>query len=401
VTNSDGGIHIDNATAACVISGNTVEASNWGIWAFNTLAPISITGNTVRNPNPGGVGIAVASGGSNLVTISQNLIDGGTTPAVGTWGILITDYRTWFDWPPDASVSAVVNNNIIRHWEEGVYLWKHSAGTTLAASGTGNSITDTLYAVYGDGTGSTAYNFTGNWWGSTDAAAIADLMVGNITEAPWLTSGVDQEPGTPGFQPAALDTTPPTVSITRDDANPTKATSVVFSVDFSEEVASVDATDFVRAITGTVSANATVTVGDAGDSDPTTFTVTVDTVAGTGTLGLDIAAGTNIVDLAGNALVQTPTTDEAYTIDNTAPSTALTFPAAGAIYNEAGWTDSITGTASDTGGGTVANVKVSVQGCIPVSARGYTPWARRPEPTARRCLRGRDQYRLQRSSWLN
>ena len=67
------------------------------------------------------------------------------------------------------------------------------------------------------------------------------------------------------------------------------ANSVVFSVDFSEDVSNVDATDFTLALSG-VTANATVTVGNAGDSDASTYTVTVDTIAGDGTLGLDIAA---------------------------------------------------------------------------------------------------------------
>ena len=43
-----------------------------------------------------------------------------------------------------------------------------------------------------------------------------------------------------------IDNTVPTVAITRDDANPTNANSVVFSVDFSEDVVNVsDAADFV------------------------------------------------------------------------------------------------------------------------------------------------------------
>ncbi len=54
------------------------------------------------------------------------------------------------------------------------------------------------------------------------------------------------------------------------------------------------------------------------------YTVTVDTIAGDGTLGLDIAGGNNITDIATNALNTTPTTDEVYTIDNTVPTVAIT-----------------------------------------------------------------------------
>ena len=60
------------------------------------------------------------------------------------------------------------------------------------------------------------------------------------------------------------DSTPPTVAFTRDDADPTNASSVVFSVDFSEDVQNVNAADFDLALSG-LTANATVMVGDAGD----------------------------------------------------------------------------------------------------------------------------------------
>ena len=70
----------------------------------------------------------------------------------------------------------------------------------------------------------------------------------------------------------------------------------MFSVDFSEDVVNVDAADFVLDLSG-VTANATVTVGNAGDADDSTYTVTVDTIAGDGTLGLDIAGGNDITDI--------------------------------------------------------------------------------------------------------
>ena len=59
--------------------------------------------------------------------------------------------------------------------------------------------------------------------------------------------------------------------ITRDDANPTNANSVTFSVDFSEDVINVTAADFALDLAGTT-ANATVTVGDAGELDDSTYT---------------------------------------------------------------------------------------------------------------------------------
>ncbi len=126
----------------------------------------------------------------------------------------------------------------------------------------------------------------------------------------------------------------PVATITRDDADPTSATTVAFSADFSEDVTNVSAADFSLALTGTVTANATVVVDDEGDGDASTYTVTVDTIAGHGTLGLDIAGGNDITDLVTNVANTTPTTDQAYTINN-APVITSNGGAATAAINAA------------------------------------------------------------------
>jgi hypothetical protein len=51
----------------------------------------------------------------------------------------------------------------------------------------------------------------------------------------------------------------------------------------------------------------------------------------------------------------------AYELNTTTPSSTITFPANGAQYNVAGWTGTITGTASDSLGGGIQRVQVSIQ----------------------------------------
>ena len=114
---------------------------------------------------------------------------------------------------------------------------------------------------------------------------------------------------------AATDDAAPIAFISRDDPDVTSATSVTFSVDFSEDVSNVDAADFLLNLVG-VTANPLVVVGNAADADASTYTVTVDTIDGSGSLGLDFAGSNNIVDGIGNALDLTPATDQDYTIDN-------------------------------------------------------------------------------------
>ena len=64
-------------------------------------------------------------------------------------------------------------------------------------------------------------------------------------------------------------------------------------------------------------------------------------------------------DEVGN--VQTTTSTATFTYDATAPTSAITFPVDAAAYNATGWTDAITGTASDGSGSGVASVEVSIQ----------------------------------------
>ncbi len=49
-----------------------------------------------------------------------------------------------------------------------------------------------------------------------------------------------------------------------------------------------------------------------------------------------------------------------WTIDTTAPSSTIAFPAAAGIYRTATWND-FSGSAADTGGAALANVQISIQ----------------------------------------
>jgi hypothetical protein len=95
------------------------------------------------------------------------------------------------------------------------------------------------------------------------------------------------------------DTTSPSVSsVIRADPTPTSASSVNFTVIFSEAVTGVDPTDFTLTVTGTIS-GASVT-GISGSAS--TYTVTVNTGTGDGTLRLDVSDNDTILDTASNPL---------------------------------------------------------------------------------------------------
>ena len=112
---------------------------------------------------------------------------------------------------------------------------------------------------------------------------------------------------------------------------PTNADTLVFRVTFDEDVRNVDSADF--AIDSTSTAGITgVTVVSANVYD-----VTVsggDLADFVGTVGLNLALGQNISDLAGNALpAGEPATDEIYTVDNAGPTIqAITSTTADGAY---------------------------------------------------------------------
>lgn len=118
---------------------------------------------------------------------------------------------------------------------------------------------------------------------------------------------------------APADTIAPTVtSIVRAGGStaPTNATSVSYTVTFSEAVTGVTADDFALFRVGNIQGTISSLTGSGA-----TYTVTVSGITGDGTLRLDLKnAGTNIVDAAGNAISGAYTSGQTYTFDHTNPT---------------------------------------------------------------------------------
>ena len=109
---------------------------------------------------------------------------------------------------------------------------------------------------------------------------------------------------------------PVVYGVTRASSNPSGAASVNFTVKFSEPVTGVDPGDFTLTTTGVSGAIITSLTG-SGD----TYTVTVNTGAGNGSIRLDVRnSGTGIVDADSNPLNGGFTSGEAYAIDKTPPT---------------------------------------------------------------------------------
>ncbi len=96
-----------------------------------------------------------------------------------------------------------------------------------------------------------------------------------------------------------IDTILPTVqSIVRADPNPTAASTVDYTVTFSEEVHGLSTGNFSLALTGTQNAD----IASVSTTSGTSVTVTVDNITGEGSFGLNLSDLTGITDIAGNGL---------------------------------------------------------------------------------------------------
>jgi hypothetical protein len=116
-------------------------------------------------------------------------------------------------------------------------------------------------------------------------------------------------------------TAPSVASSTRDDPNPTNASTVSWTVTFTENVTGVDASDFTLTTSGL---SGTPAVGTVTSIDAQTYTVTASTGTGTpsgsGTIRLDVLDDDSIADVVGNTLSSAFTTGEQYAVDKTPPT---------------------------------------------------------------------------------
>jgi hypothetical protein len=181
-----------------------------------------------------------------------------------------------------------------------------------------------------------------------------------------------------GFEslPYQITKTPPSaLSITPVSANPTNATSVDFTVAFSESVTGVDVGDFALTTTGITNA---FVIGVSGSGD--TYIVTVNTGSGDGTIRLDLIPNGTILDNLLTPLSDGYTSGQVSTIEKTPPivlssARVSTSPTTNETVDfTATFSEPVTGVDindfSLTTSGTIAGATVT--SVTPVSANVYT-----------------------------
>jgi hypothetical protein len=268
---------------------------------------------------------------------------------------------------------------------------------TFDEDSSGNAISDTLDISDGDsdsqavslavtngtatlGTTTNLANLVGNGTStiSFDASPLSDVnnALDSLTFTPTANFDgtasiqVQTDDGNGGTDDQTLDITvndAPEVSSINRGTSPgsqtTNADTVEFDVTFSEAVNGIDTSDFT--LTGAASGS----INSVSAASGTSVTVTVGSVTGDGTLGLDLADDDSIVSDDGNNTLLggvgtsgdgdgSHTGDQSFTIDNSAPTLAST---ASTDFAENG-TGTVLDIGADDGSGADTNVTYSLTG---------------------------------------
>jgi hypothetical protein len=202
-----------------------------------------------------------------------------------------------------------------------------------------------------------------NWFTATSGTT----AFGDITQFASIPDGnsftlylkVTDAAGNVGTANVSLnkDVTPPiVVSINRVGSTPTNAATVDFTVTFSKNVTGVTASNFTVNQTGLTGASVTNVTGSG-----TTWTVTANTGSNSpdnGTITVNMANSTNVVDRASNSVFNVPyTSGQTYTIDKVNPSVTVSAPLTDACIKN---TATINFTTSDGPGTGVSTVKARI-----------------------------------------
>jgi hypothetical protein len=118
-------------------------------------------------------------------------------------------------------------------------------------------------------------------------------------------------------------TNPSVSSITISGSPAATATSVTFIVAFSESVVNVSTDDFSLTAAGTASG----TIASVSSPSGSSINVTANSIAGTGTLRLDLKTSTNIADASANTPPAAFTSGSTHTVDRDGPTLSSSAPA--------------------------------------------------------------------------
>ena len=366
------------STSAFALTATGTAAGTIASVSSATGTTIDVTVNTVTGD--GTLRLDLKASGTGITDVPGNPISGGFTTGqtytIDKTAPTVVSINRQTPSTATTNSSTLVYRVIFSENVNGVSASSFSLTATGTAAGTiasvssatGTTIDVTVNTVTGDGTLRLDLKSTGT--GITDDA-------GNATTVGFTTG-----------QTYTIDKTAPTVvSINRQTPSSatTNSSTLVYRVNFSENVNGVSASSFSLTATGTAAG----TIASVSSSTGTTIDVTVNTVTGNGTLRLDLkSSGTGITDDVGNAPTVGFIAGQTYTIDKTAPtvvsinrqtpSTATTNSAT--LVYRVTFSENVNGvsassfslTATGTATGTIASVSTATGTTIDVTVNSVT-----------------------------
>ncbi|WP_197286364.1 Ig-like domain-containing protein [Pedobacter sp. PACM 27299] len=311
----------DGTTGDVVVTGGTLAAiSGSGLTRTATFTPTAGT-------NAGIASITVAA--ATYTDAAGNNGGAGTTP--------LLNFDTSAPNAPSAPVLAAASDSGVSNSDNLTNV------TTPVLTGTAEAgSTVTLYDTDGTTVLGTGVATGGNW-----SITTSTLTEGVHTITAKATDAASNSSIVSSGLIITINTTIPTViSIALADPNPTLATSVNYTVTFTKDVFNVDVNDFATVLSGT-----TGTIANIAHSDNRVFSVTVNSITGDGTIGLNLNnTGTGITDVAGNSIAAGFTGDF-YTFDHSIPTLAgvnIISDNSNPVFAQVGNTATLTFTSSET-----------------------------------------------------
>ncbi|MEO8379001.1 MAG: DUF5689 domain-containing protein [Acidobacteriota bacterium] len=184
-------------------------------------------------------------------------------------------------------------------------------GTARGLTGSVSGTNVTLFAT-GGGAGTPIVTIT-------DASGYNANLAGSVTTIV-ATAGTNKAFRAVAMAPVSTTPSPTVTSIVRTGVTPTNASTLGFTVTFSQAVTGVDVTDFALAVTGSFSVSPSI-VSVTGTGP---YTVTVNSGTGTGTVGLNLVDDDSInaggTPLGGPGAGNGNFTGEIYAVDTQSPT---------------------------------------------------------------------------------
>ncbi len=176
------------------------------------------------------IGVLVANG-SGTLDISQNVFDGLVRPATETAnnsfaaGVVLFQLST-------SGTAITIRNNEFKASDAGVRTSLTSDFSSHPVNISDNSFTNTGFFHLRNAAGTGTFNATCNWFGTTNATAVASKISGSVTYIPYRTDGSDTsaaigfQPGTPCAGPCNITASVATTQTTCPATNGTATVTV-------------------------------------------------------------------------------------------------------------------------------------------------------------------------------